>query len=98
MKNANRDALNDLGLAYGMVQAAHYTIRSNMAAGNKYGVDAGARQLFLAIENYTKVLDASLEPINTKLPSQATAEEMTARIRSKVVGRIKSGRWVKEEE
>lgn len=97
MRNEKRDELNELGLAYGMIKSAHYTIRSHMAAGCKWGVDAGAVQLFKAIENYTKVLDAALAPCADK-PTTATAEEMTARIRSKVVGRIQGGRWVKGEE
>jgi hypothetical protein len=96
-KNLNREDLNDLGIAYGRMQAAHYMIRANLAAGHKWGVDNGAIQLFQAIDDYTKVLDEALKPTVVK-SSKASAEEMTARIRSKIVGRIRNGEYVKAEE
>jgi hypothetical protein len=88
----------DLGTQWGILKTAHYYFDQAVKSGQKWHIEQAGKSLGRALEQYAELAAVHIEAASrpSPPPPPSAAEEMVG-LAAKKIGRIVSGKFVKEE-
>ena len=91
-----RELLDQLGRSFDLLKAAHYSIRASLRDRKPFYMECAVRQWATAVEEYTHAVEELMRP--KPVPPRESAEVAVERVRARVLGRIRQGRFIAEED